>query len=289
MQFKDGIKDLVDDYEYFILDVWGVVHDGIHAYPGVVETMKYLKEKNKKVCFLSNAPRRAGKVVEVIKKYGITPDLYDFIITSGEASFFDLKKNEESGFSQFGKKYLYIGPDKDLDLLDDLNYEMVNKAKDADFALTTGFNGEDSTIEEKMPQAIDARNHNLKMTCVNPDLIVVRQNGTEMICAGALAREYEKIGGEVIYYGKPYSAVYKIVCEIFGSDIRSKALAIGDGLETDIKGANDYGIDSLLVTGGILANALEIKPNEPADPKKLAEICDHYQISPKYVTTGFKL
>lgn len=288
MKFLSSIKEIYNSYDYFIFDVWGVIHDGNKPYPDVLETISFLHNQGKKVCFLSNAPRRASKVVEVLKKYGISENLYDFILTSGEATFLDLKKNQEEGFKTFGKNYFYIGPTKDLDLLDDLDYVRVESAAEADFALSTGFDGEDSTLEEKLPQAHEAKKYNLPMICVNPDLIVVRQSGHEMICAGALAKEYEKIGGKVFYYGKPFSSVYKMICEIFGSNQTEKMLAIGDGLETDIKGANDTGVHSLLVTGGILSNKLEVKFWENPNEEKLKEICDFHEIFPKFVISHLK-
>ncbi len=293
MIFLNKLNDIIDSYDYYFLDVWGVIHDGITAYPGVLEAMKLLRAKNKKVCFLSNAPRRASKVAEVLKGYGITTDFYDFILTSGEATYLDLEKNQKENFKNFGKKYFYIGPKKDMGLLDGLNYEKVESAAIADFAVTTGFDHDESKLEEKLPQALEAKKHNLPMICVNPDLIVIRQNGNIMICAGTLAQEYERLEGQVIYYGKPFSLVYKIACEIFfnieNREIpKDKIIAIGDGLETDIKGANAFGIDNILVTGGILSKSLGIRYDEVADKSKLEAICNEYQIFPKFVISNFK-
>lgn len=283
MQFKNNISELSDSYEYFIFDIWGVIHDGSELYPGVVEAISHLRQKNKKICFLSNAPRRASKVAEVLKKLGIAENLYDFIITSGEANYLDLKKNQENGFKNFGKNYLYIGPNKDLGLLDGLNYNMVSEAKNADFVLATGFDNDNSTINEKLPQIIDAKNFNLPLICVNPDLIVVRQSGHEVLCAGVIAKEYEKMGGKVFYYGKPYESVYKIVCEIFKLPNNGQVLAIGDAMETDIKGATNAKIDCALVTGGILSNILQVKYGQIADKNKLEVICKSYNLFPQFV------
>lgn len=286
MQFKNNIREFVDLYDYFIFDVWGVVHDGSAAYPGVVEAIRFLRQKNKKICFLSNAPRRSVKVAEVLQKYGISPDLYDFILTSGEATYLDLEKNQHSGFKDFGRNYFYIGPQKDIHLLDGLDYQMVNEASQANFAIATGFDGDDSILEEKMPQLRAAKQHNLPLICVNPDLIVIRHSGKELICAGALALEYNKMAGKVLYYGKPFPAVYEIVCKIFGCDKNAKILAIGDGMETDIKGAIDFGVDCVLIPGGILSNKLQVKYGEQVDKNKLETICKNYQLFPKFVIPG---
>ena len=249
----------------------------------MVEAIAFLRKKNKKICFLSNAPRRAVKVAAVLQGYGITPDLYDFILTSGEAAYLDLEKNQKNGFKDFGQNYLYIGPEKDLDLLNGLDYKRVEKAADANVAIVTGFDGDYSTLEEKLPQIIDAKNFNLPMICVNPDLLVIKQSGLELLCAGVIAEEYKKMGGQVSYYGKPYETVYKMVCEIFNNQDTSKFLAIGDALETDIKGATNFGIDSVLITGGILSNILGVKYGQVADKTKLEAVCKKHQLSPKFV------
>jgi HAD superfamily hydrolase (TIGR01459 family) len=289
MKLLSGIKEISQNYNYFIFDVWGVLHDGSKTYPNVVETLSFLKENGKKVCMLSNAPRRSSKVAAVLNRLGVTSNLYDFILTSGEATFLDLEKNQNNHFKTFGQKYFYIGPDKDLDLLEGLNYKRVSDASLADFLVNTGFENEDSTISEKMPHIIEGKKHNLPMICVNPDLIVVNQAGKEMICAGALAREYEKMSGKVYYYGKPFDAVYKMTLEKFGNPSKSEAITIGDGIETDIAGANNFGIDNILVTGGILANQLEIKFNQDPNLERLKKICDSYQIFPKFVISNLKL
>ncbi len=282
MQFRESFEEIINEYEYFIFDVWGVVHDGVVAFPNVLKTFKHLQELGKKVCFLSNAPRRAKIVVEVLAKYGIHSDLYKFILTSGEAAFLDLKENERN----FGQKYYYIGPKKDIDLLDGLSYKRVDSAYGADFVVATGFDGEHSTLEEKLSQLHDAIKHDLPMICVNPDMLVVRKDGVEMLCAGVLAAEYKKIGGEVIYYGKPYQHVYEIAHKLFGFPDKKKIVAIGDGLETDIEGANIFGIDSVLVTSGILCNKLGVKFGQKADKNKLNEICSLQKTFPSYVITN---
>jgi HAD superfamily hydrolase (TIGR01459 family) len=289
MQFIKGLDQIIDNYQYFILDIWGVVHDGSSLYPDVLNALKYLKEKNKKICFLSNAPRRSIKVKQILNNLGINDNLYDFILSSGESTNLELLNNQKNNYQLFGKKYFYIGPDKDLDLLDDLAYDRVDKISEANFILNTGFENEQSKLEEKLSLAIEGVNYKIPMLCANPDLIVVKQNGNQMICAGALAIEYKNLGGQVHYFGKPYKRVYQMVFEKFSKPDKSTVLAIGDGLETDIKGAIDYGIDSVLVTGGILAKDLEIDFWQDCDPNKLKKICDNYNVIPKFVISTFKI
>lgn len=292
MKIIHSIREISQQFDFFIFDVWGVVHDGSAAYPGAIEAIKFLRQENKKICFLSNAPRRANKVAATLHKFGVSEDLYDFVMSSGEATYLYLEQNQRDNFRNFGKNYFYIGPQKDIDLLDGLNYQRVENASEADFAITTGFDHDNSVLDEKMPQIIAAKNHDLPMICVNPDLIVVKQNGQEMICAGLIAAEYKKIGGKVIYYGKPYQTVYETVCKKFSlnnSDDLNKIIAVGDGMETDILGAKNFGINSLLITGGILSNTLKIKFDQQANIQDLEQVFSNYKISPQFVISNLKV
>ncbi|GDX36448.1 haloacid dehalogenase [Alphaproteobacteria bacterium] len=294
MKFINGISEVIEKYDFFILDIWGVIHDGRETYPNVNKALQYLKKNNKIICLLSNAPRRVDKVIEILEKMSISDDLYDFIITSGETVYNFLKNNALNNYSQFGKKYFYIGPKKDVDLIKDLDYYQVSCASEASFIITTGFDNDNSIITEKLDQIIEAKKFNLPMICANPDLVVIRRDGSEMPCAGVIAQQYEDIGGEVIYFGKPYVQVYEYASEsyqrLYNKKITlSKIIAIGDGLETDIKGANNYNIDNILITSGILSNKLEVKFGEKANYSALEKVCQHNQIFPKFVISNLKI
>ena len=294
MRFIDGINEVINQYDFFILDIWGVIHDGKEPYPNVAKVLRYLKQKNKIICLLSNAPRRAEKVIEILENMSITSDFYDFIITSGETVYNYLKYNTLNNYQNFGINYLYIGPKKDMDLIKDLNYNLVNLASEANFIIATGFDHDGSIITEKIEQITQARKFNLPMICANPDLVVIRRNGSELPCAGVIAQQYENIGGEVIYFGKPFSQIYEYACKyyekFFNKKISlNKIIAIGDGLETDIKGANNFAIDNILVTSGILSNKLEVKFGEKANHSALEKVCQHNQIFPKFVISNLKI
>ena len=247
MKNYNSVADFAGGYDGFILDIWGVIHDGFATYPNVVDCMKKLKAIGKEVVFLSNAPRRADKVKSVLAKFGITEDLYIDAVSSGEAAFQALSTNSHSN-------YYYIGPEKDRDLLNGLGFKEVENASDAAFAVTTGFDKDDSTLEEKMPQIAEALAAGLKLYCVNPDMIVVRQDGSKMLCAGVIGEYYKEQGGKVEFIGKPFPLVYDFAMKKFSSAIKKeRVIAVGDGYETDILGANNYGIDSVLCMGGILS------------------------------------
>jgi HAD superfamily hydrolase (TIGR01459 family) len=284
----NGISTLVDKYQYFILDIWGVLHDGTTLYPQVLPTLQYLKQAQKTVCLLSNAPRRSHVVVDFLAKMGISSDLYNFILTSGEAVYLDLQQNQQHNFVNFKQKYCYAGPLKDRDLLDGLNYQEVDVSL-ADFILNTGFDNDNSTLEEKIPLLNKAKQQNLPMICANPDLMVVKQTGQKIICAGVMAKYYEELGGKVFYYGKPKVKIYEILHNLLEKPNKSSIIAVGDGLETDILGANKFQIASLLVTGGILTHELKISFSQKVDLDKIKNICQKYSAIPNYTISNLSL
>lgn len=265
-----GVSEFAQEYDAFLLDIWGVIHDGEALYPGVLETLRNLRSLGKKILFLSNAPRRAAKVMKALARFGISEDLYDEVMSSGEAAF--LKLSQERG-----KKYFYIGPEKDADLLSEAPLSQA-PAHEADFAVATGFDEDDSTLSEKLPQIKEALASSLPLFCVNPDIVVVKQNGKRLLCAGVIAEHYAKQGGRVSYFGKPYPDVYEYSLALLGI-AKEKIIAIGDGPETDIKGARRAGLASALVTGGILKAELE--------KNTLDNLCGKANVSPDRVLKAF--
>lgn len=270
-----GISEIADKYDALILDIWGVIHDGQATYPGVLECLDSLKAADKKILFLSNAPRRSTKVKAVLRKFGIQNHHYIDAVSSGETSFHYISKHEPAN-----SKFVYIGPEKDRDLMNGSSFVQTESPEEATFALATGFDNDSSTLEEKLPQMEACLKAGLKLYCANPDLLVVRQNGTKMLCAGVIGEEYAKMGGEAKFIGKPHPEVYERCFEIFaenGVNDKSRVLAVGDNLDTDILGANQVGIDSALCLGGVLK----------AQTKPAEEIIEEMGVYPTYTIPQF--
>ncbi|MGC8531293.1 MAG: TIGR01459 family HAD-type hydrolase [Acidiphilium sp.] len=246
-----SFSDLASAYDGFIVDLWGVVHDGVQPYPGVIDTLIWLRAWQKRVVFLSNAPRRAAAVVTALAAMGITPDLHDGVMSSGEAVHSALRDRTDPAFAGLGSRLLHLGPARDRNLFDDLPLVEVERAEQADFLLNTG---PDDLAGENDPAAYDdvlnaALAAGLPMVCANPDLEVVRA-GKRIICAGLLAGIYAARGGAVITRGKPDPAIYGPTLAMLGTR-RQRTLAVGDSLRTDIAGAKAAGIDSVLILAGI--------------------------------------
>lgn len=238
-------------YDGLIVDLWGVVHDGVRPYPGVIDCLARLRETGKRVVFLSNAPRRAGAVAAALTAMGIAPGSYDGVMTSGEAVREALIARDETDFAALGTRFYHLGPARDRNLFDGLDLIEAERPAGADFLLNTG---PDDLAQPDDPAAFDAilaesLAAGLPMVCANPDLEVIR-GGRRIICAGLLAERYAARGGRVILRGKPDPAIYAPTLALLGT-ARERSVAVGDSLRTDLAGARAVGIDGVFVLSGI--------------------------------------
>ncbi len=251
-----GFGALAARYEGFILDLWGVVHDGVRPYPGVAETLARLRDAGKPVVFLSNAPRRAATVARALAAMGIGAELYTAIMSSGEAVHAQLR-DRLGEFSTLGRRFYHLGPPRDRDVFMGLELAQMDHPAQAEFLLNTG---PDDVLgaqraEPYLPVLEAALRAGLPMVCANPDLEVIR-DGQRILCAGYLARIYQARGGVVIARGKPDPAIYAPTLALLGTD-RARTVAVGDSLRTDIAGAKAAGIDACWVLSGIDARGAD--------------------------------
>lgn len=276
-----GIAPLIDRYDGFILDLWGVIHDGERPYDGVPECLDRLAAAGKRVCLLSNAPRRSASAARRLEVLGIGADRFQHLMTSGEATHEALRDRSDPWHAALGRRFLHIGPDRDHDVFETLDLEDVDSPEEAEFVLNTGILDYEHGLEvyEEVLQACAARR--LPMICANPDLVVL-VGDTMVICAGLLAQRYEALGGEVAYHGKPHAAVYRRCFELLEGIAAERLLAVGDSLRTDVAGANAAGIDVALVTGGIHREELGIAWGEACDPAALDRIVAASGHTPTY-------
>ncbi|MSO90270.1 MAG: TIGR01459 family HAD-type hydrolase [Acetobacteraceae bacterium] len=251
MKHFSGFAPLAEHYDGFILDLWGVIHDGINPLPGAVNTLMRMKTMGKRSVLLSNAPRRAWATQALMRNMGIGDDLYDGILTSGEAVWLALRARPDNWWEELGHRVFHLGPERDRNVMDDLGLTVVDSPAAASFVLNTGPDDlRDPTslteFENLLRACLAAR---LPMVCGNPDMAVIR-GGTRIMCAGALAERYVELGGNCRMLGKPDPAIYGPVLEMLGV-AKPRVLAVGDALATDISGASRVGIDSCWVLGGI--------------------------------------
>ena len=267
MRNLNHLSEISQHYDTYIIDLWGVMHDGISLNSKAVEVVEKLSENSKKVVFLSNAPRPSLKVIEFLKKMKLNEKFLSKVITSGEAAMKAINQNK------FGKKFYHLGPTRDQSLFEKVLSNKTSLEK-CDYIICTGlFDKQENDLNYYKDLLKEYTSK--KLICTNPDLIVHRGN-VEELCAGSIAKTFEKIGGKVIYYGKPYKEIYEL-CFNQGD----KVLAIGDNLRTDIKGANNVGIDSLFIYSGV--HKKEIK-----NKTELQTLLEKYKVESNFLQEELK-
>ena len=237
MRELNHLSEIYKNYDTFIIDLWGVIHNGISLNPKAILAIEQLKNNSKKIVFLSNAPRPSSKVINFFLKMNMDRKYLSNVMTSGEAAMHAINKN------QFGKKFFHLGPPRDISVFEKVKDNKTD-LESCDFILCTGLFDEHENDLEYYKNYLK-KFASKKLVCTNPDLTVHRGN-VEELCAGSVAKVFEELGGEVVYFGKPYKEVYKLC---FNSN--EKVLAIGDNLRTDIKGANNLSIDCIFISDGV--------------------------------------
>jgi len=268
VQLISGLRELAPRYDGFILDLWGVIHDGLAPLPGAIDCLQSLIDAGKRIVLLSNGPRRADDVIRRITAVGVPVGLYHDVMSSGEEAWQHLKRRDDPFYAALGWRCLHIGSERDLEIREGLSLDYVDTPADAQFILNTGPAGWDDRIEDYEPVLREALARGLPMVCANPDLVVQR-GSTLHLCAGALAKWYEEAGGRVRWHGKPFRSVYDSCLVLLGIGERSRILAIGDSLRTDIAGAAGAGIDSLLIAGGIHADEFGLSGEQAPDLRRV--------------------
>lgn len=235
MQVVSNLSEIAHLYDTIIFDIWGVIHEGGVPYPGVASYMNNLiKQTN--IYFLSNTPRPSNITVNNLANYGINIQP-NFVVTSGEV----VRNKIISGVTK-GRIY-HLGADKNQDILKELDHLTTGTLSDADYILLTYFALEGEDNQMIFETLKEAKKLNLPLLCANPD-ISVPTKGLQTNCSGYFAKYYSDIGGEVSYCGKPYPEVFAKV------PATGRILMVGDTIETDIIGANNFGFDSALVLTG---------------------------------------
>lgn len=253
MKILDSIDGVAAQYDAVFCDIWGVVHNGRRAYPAACAALQRLRAAGKHVILLSNVPRPRSVVPAQLAKVGAPSDAWDAIVTSGDATRAALEARAPGPVFRIGIA------EYDTPLYEGLELEEA-PLESARFISITGLFRWEDTPEQYVDILRDARARDLEMVCANPDIVV--QSGDRLLwCAGAIARDYEKIGGRVIMAGKPFAPIYDLAYReleaLAGRPVdRARILCIGDGVGTDIAGANGQNLDSVFIASGMHGEAL---------------------------------
>ena len=264
---EKGLRSIVGEYDVFFIDIWGVLHNGLNLFRNSVEVLEKLEKYKKQYVLLTNAPRPNLTVIEYLKKMGLDEKKAQQVYTSGQAALDQLKNMNF-------KTFFHVGPPRDFDLFKTFESQKTGKINNCDFLLCTGL-FDDYQTDLKFYEKLLLDQIKKKMICTNPDLVVDRGNDREF-CAGTIAKIFEKLGGEVKYFGKPFPEVYE---KAFKNLRGKKVICIGDNLNTDIKGANLQKFDSLLINNGIHKNEIS---------NGIRELTKKYNVYVNYTQTELK-
>jgi HAD superfamily hydrolase (TIGR01459 family) len=281
--FADRFSTLAAGYDVVLCDVWGVVHDGVAAFPEACDALARYRAGGGTVILITNAPRTGESVARQLDGFGVPRAAYDGVVSSGDVT-------REVVAHRRGQSLFHLGPQRDISIFSGLDVHLA-PVETADYVVCSGlFNDEVETAEDYRDLLGIMRARPLFMVCGNPDVVVER--GDKLVyCAGAIADLYASLGGEVLYAGKPHRPIYDNAMRKAesrrGSPIAlPRVLAIGDSLRTDLKGAAALGIDCLFVTAGIHAEELGGRDNP--DPSALDRIFAAAGVWPKAVARKLK-
>jgi HAD superfamily hydrolase (TIGR01450 family) len=283
VQIVTSLADIADRYDAVFCDLWGCLHDGLRALPEAVEALRGFKATGGKVVLLTNAPRPRADVARQLDRFGVPTDCWDTIATSGDSARVAMFRGI------IGNKVWFMGQDFDMTFFeppalveDPAPVEKV-ALEDATGIACLGPFDPHADPSVNRPEFLYAKQKGLKLLCANPDIVVDRGETREW-CAGALAQLYTEMGGESLYFGKPHSPVYTLARQrltALGEDIPdSRILCIGDGINTDIKGALGEDLDSLFITGGLAKD--ETGTARQPDADALEAFVTRAQVTPTY-------
>ena len=283
MEIVESLAEISDRYDAVFCDLWGCLHNGITAFPEAVEALRGFRAKGGKVVLLTNAPRPRAEVIKQLDQFNVPEDCWDTVATSGDSARAAMFRGV------IGDKVWFMGQDYDLPffeplkLIDDpVDVQRVPLEDATGIACLGPFDAHADPAVNR-PEFLYAKQKGLKLLCANPDIVVDRGERREW-CAGALAKLYEEMGGESLYFGKPHPPIYDLArrrLDEIGADVPdSRVLAIGDGVHTDVQGAMGEDIDCLFITGGLAA--AETGTKRQPEPDALDAFALKEQVSPTY-------
>lgn len=278
----ETLDEIADGYGVVLCDVWGVLHNGMRAFPDAVTALRAARAKGRAVVLVTNSPRPRRGVADQLAALDVPADCYDAIVSSGDVT--------RRLIAEGPRRLFHLGPDRDLAIYDGIDVELCEEFEAQAVVCTGLFDDDDETPEDYADMLRRFRMRDLPFICANPDIVVER--GDELIwCAGALARDYARLGGRTEIAGKPHRPIYEaaltVASGILGRTVgKEDALAIGDGILTDIKGAADNGIDVLFVSAGIHAG--EYGPAHAPDQARLSAFLEGHGYAPVAVITRLR-
>ncbi len=283
-KFIQRLQPLARDYDLLLCDVWGVVHNGMAAFPAACEALARFRRGGGTVILITNAPRPSASVSRILDRLGVSREAYDAIVSSGDVTRGIVAQ-------RLPQSVFHLGPERDKPIFVGLDVSFA-PLETADYVVCSGlFDDTIETPDTYRDMIATMRARSLFMVCANPD-IVVERGDTLVYCAGAIADAYAELGGDVLYCGKPHAPIYDVALTT-AAGLRdgkrpplARVLAIGDSVRTDLTGAKDYGIDSMFVVSGI--HAEELGGREAPDLGAFNAIFSGAGVAPRGIMRGLR-
>ena len=281
-----GIGALAGDFDGFIVDQWGVVHDGATPYAGARECLESLKAAGKRVVMLSNSGRSNAANEALMASMGFPRSLYHAFIAAGEDCRNAIASKASRFHARLGKRCLAFTRDGERKLLEGLGLTFVDRVENADFVAVIGIDSPRRSLADYEAELRAARERGLPMVCANPDLVRFHE-GRLVDAPGVLAHRYEALGGEVFWHGKPHAPIYQSCLRVMEGITRERIVAVGDSLEHDVAGAASVGLPCAFVAGGVHAEALSIRRGEMPSALALDALLRDALARPAYIVPAF--
>ena len=283
----EGLREVAPDFDAFVVDQWGVLHDGQKPLPGAVEALERLRAAGRRIVLLSNSGRRRHRARAALVRMGFDLALFDGLVTSGELAWRALRAGSVPGLAQPGRRCLLVMRHGDRSVVEGLDLELVRRPEDADFLFISGVDSPEAKLEDYLPLLESCARHGLPALCSNPDRMAPTAVGLAL-APGAVARKYEELGGRVVYFGKPDPRVFDACLELLGDPPRERVVVVGDSLEHDIRGARNAGLQSILIACGLHRPAFAGAATQRERELLLARLCESYGAAPDLVLPRFR-
>ncbi len=287
---KPKLSEISNNYSLILCDIWGVVHNGNNLFPEAINSLSSYLETGGDICLITNAPRKSDIIRDYLLNMGVRDDVCRNIVSSGDCSYSWLASIKDNSV-------FHIGPEKDNSLFLGLDLKKVNEFDCLECICTGFFDEYTESIDDYQKILETLLKRGIALHCANPDLYVNKGN-IQLPCAGLIAQSYSRMGGEVVYFGKPHSYIYELALERARASkhdnlSKKNILAIGDGLNTDIAGASNFGIDSFFIINGVHQREFQ-KNNETSeiDNNTVRDYINKYYtnvVTPKYIMNSLNL
>ena len=284
-RWAEGVGEFAECYDAFVVDQFGVLHDGVTPYPGAAQALRELRRRGQRVIVLSNSGKRAAVNAQRLARHDVTPDCYDLLLTSGELTWQLLDKRDRAPFDSFGSRVLLVHPDDDRSMIAGLPLQPAKGPADADFILLASL-ADDQTPERLRPLLEAAAARGLPLVCANPDVLRLTPHGLAP-SSGSIAALYRSIGGLVSWVGKPHALIYDACREACERWAARRICAVGDSLEHDVGGGAAAGFDTCFIAGGLHAQAFSAATADQRLPL-LAQLCGASHPAPTWALPTFR-